>query len=75
MQQLLSSFGVDIPGYYQSEEEAYNEFNGRWRGGFAIQNLGPKIKYDDGGRENFLPTNLRLVVDLILYLINTTESM
>jgi hypothetical protein len=55
-----SSFGVDITGYYQSEEEAYNEFNGRWRGGFAIQNLGPKIKYDEGGRENFLPTNLRL---------------
>ena len=55
-----SSFGVDIAGYYQSEEEAYNSFNGRWRGGFAIQNLGPKIKYDEGGRENFLPTNLRL---------------
>ena len=55
-----SSFGVDIAGYYQSEEEAYNDFNGRWRGGFAIQNLGPKIKYDEGGTENFLPTNLRL---------------
>ncbi|MGB2416691.1 MAG: type IX secretion system outer membrane channel protein PorV [Flavobacteriaceae bacterium] len=55
-----NSFGVDIAGYYQSEEEAYNDFNGRWRGGFAIQNLGPKIKYDEGGRENFLPTNLRL---------------
>ena len=53
------SFGVDITGYYQSEEEAYNDFNGRWRAGFAIQNLGPKIKYDEGGRENFLPTNLR----------------
>lgn len=55
-----SSFGADITGYYQSEEEAYNDFNGRWRGGFAIQNLGPKFKYDDGGRENFQPTNLRL---------------
>jgi hypothetical protein len=55
-----SSFGVDISGYYQSEEEAYNDFNGRWRGGFAIQNLGPKSKYDEGGTENFLPTNLRL---------------
>ena len=55
-----SSFGVDITGYYQSEEEAYNDFNGRWRLGFAIQNLGPKFTYDDGGRENFQPTNLRL---------------
>ncbi|MDG5492304.1 type IX secretion system outer membrane channel protein PorV [Psychroserpens sp. SPM9] len=54
------SFGVDISGFYQSEEEAYNSFNGRTRFGFAIQNLGPKIKYDDGGRENFLPTNLRI---------------
>ncbi|MEM5566977.1 type IX secretion system outer membrane channel protein PorV [Psychroserpens sp. AS72] len=54
------SFGVDISGFYQSEEEAYDSFNGRTRLGFAIQNLGPKIKYDDGGRENFLPTNLRL---------------
>lgn len=55
-----SSVGVDIAGYYQSEEEAYNDFNGRTRLGFAIQNLGPKIKYDDAGRENFLPTNLKL---------------
>jgi hypothetical protein len=55
-----SSFGVTIGGYYQSEENAYDTFNGRWRAGFAIQNLGPKIKYDDAGRENFLPSNLRL---------------
>lgn len=55
-----SSIGVDIAGFYQSEENAYDSFNGRWRGGFAIQNLGPKIKYDDAGRENFLPTTLRL---------------
>jgi hypothetical protein len=54
------SLGVDISGFYQSEEEAYDSFNGRTRFGFAIQNLGPKIKYDDGGTENFLPTNLRL---------------
>ncbi len=58
--QAAGSFGVDISGFYQSEEEAYNNFNGRTRFGFAIQNLGPKIKYDDGGRENFLPTNLRV---------------
>ncbi|WP_242132827.1 type IX secretion system outer membrane channel protein PorV [Aestuariivivens marinum] len=55
-----NTFGVDISGYYQSEEEAYNDFNGRWRMGFAIQNIGPKFKYDDGGLDNFQPTNLRL---------------
>ncbi len=54
------SFGVDISGFYQGEEIAYNDFNGKWRGGFAVQNIGPKLKYDDSGRENFLPTNLRL---------------
>lgn len=55
-----STFGVDISGYYQSEEQAYNDFNGRWRGGFAIQNLGPTFKYDEAGQENFQPTNLRI---------------
>jgi len=55
-----STFGVDISGYYQGEEQAYNDFNGRWRGGFAIQNLGPKFKYDQAGQENFQPTMFRL---------------
>jgi len=55
-----SSYGVDISGFYQGEEVAYNDFNGRWRGGFALQNIGPKLKYDDAGRENFIPSNLRL---------------
>src|SRR5690554_54648 len=55
-----STFGVDISGYYQSEEQAYNSFNGRTRLGFAIQNIGPKFKYDEGGQENFQPTTLRL---------------
>lgn len=55
-----STFGADITGYYQSEEQAYDDFNGRWRLGFAIQNLGPRFKYDDGGQEVFQPTNLRI---------------
>ncbi|GAA3616816.1 type IX secretion system outer membrane channel protein PorV [Flavivirga amylovorans] len=55
-----NTFGVDISGYYQSEEEAYADFNGRWRMGFAIQNIGPKFKYDDAGLDNFQPTTLRL---------------
>lgn len=55
-----SSYGVDISGFYQSEEMAYNDYNGRWRAGFAFQNIGPKLKYDDAGRENFIPSTLRL---------------
>ncbi|TRX35904.1 type IX secretion system outer membrane channel protein PorV [Flavobacterium restrictum] len=56
-----SSFAVDIAGYFQSEEIAYNDFNGRWRAGFNIQNLGPKISYDgDQFNSNFLPANLKI---------------
>lgn len=56
-----STFAVDISGLYQSEEEAYDSFNGRWRAGFNFQNLGPKISYDnDQLNENFIPANMRL---------------
>ena len=67
-----NSVAVDISGFYQSEEQAYNDFNGKWRGGFAIQNLGPKMKYDDGADDDgdFLPTMLRLGEGLILFLIS-----
>jgi len=59
------SFAFDVAGFYQSEEMAYADFNGRWRAGFNFQNLGPKINYDlsdvkDGAGSNFLPANLRL---------------
>lgn len=56
-----STFAVDIAGYYQSEEIAYDDFNGRWRAGFNFQNMGPKISYDnDDLNDNFLPANMRL---------------
>ncbi|QRM89463.1 type IX secretion system outer membrane channel protein PorV [Lacinutrix sp. WUR7] len=58
--EAASTFGVDISGYYQSEEEAYDSFNGRTRLGFAIQNIGPRFKYSEAGVENFQPTTLRL---------------
>ena len=55
-----SSFAVDVSAYYQSEEVAYDSFDGRWRGGFNISNIGPKLKYDEVGSESNLPTNLAL---------------
>lgn len=59
-----STFAVDVAGYYQSEEIAFNEFNGRFRAGFNFQNMGPKINYDAGASNdnnaNFLPANMRL---------------
>jgi hypothetical protein len=56
-----TTFAVDVSGIYQSEEVAYDNFNGKWRAGFNFQNLGPKLSYDnDLLNENFIPANLRL---------------
>ncbi|WP_299207360.1 type IX secretion system outer membrane channel protein PorV [uncultured Dokdonia sp.] len=56
-----SSFGVDISGYYQSEEITYNSFDGRWRGGFNISNIGPEVSYSDADNDSdFIPTNLKV---------------
>ncbi|WP_394970240.1 type IX secretion system outer membrane channel protein PorV [uncultured Croceitalea sp.] len=57
--QAANTFAVDIAGFFQSREVAYNNFDGRWRLGFNISNLGGSLQYDEGGQENFLPTNLR----------------
>ena len=57
--QPINSFAVDISGYYQSYEENYGSFNGRYRIGFNIANLGPKVSYNPG-EEDFIPTNLKL---------------
>ncbi len=57
----VNTFSVDVSGYYQSEEENYGDFNGKWRGGFNLSNIGPKVSYTDGAdNENFIPTNLKL---------------
>jgi len=58
-----NAFAFDVAGFYQSEEKAYANFNGKWRAGFNFQNMGPKISYDgDPNPENgnFLPATLRL---------------
>jgi len=66
--QAANAFAVDVAGFYQSKEVAYNAFSGRWRAGFNLSNLGGKIQYDEGGQQNFLPTNLKFGVgfDFIL---------
>lgn len=57
-----SSFCVDVAGFFQSEEKAFTDFDGRYRLGFNFQNLGPKISYDNNQElsSNFLPANMRL---------------
>jgi len=55
---VSNGFGVDISGYYISDEMAFSEFNGVIRAGFNISNIGPKV--DLLNSEGFLPTNMRL---------------
>ncbi|PQJ21079.1 type IX secretion system outer membrane channel protein PorV [Tenacibaculum sp. SG-28] len=55
----VNSFGVDVSAYYRSEEDNYGTFNGRYRFGVNITNIGPKVSYTPG-TENFIPTNLKL---------------
>jgi len=56
--QPVNSFAVDVSGYFQSFEENYGSFNGRYRLGFNITNIGPKVSYTPG-QEDFIPTNLK----------------
>ena len=53
--EAVNSFAVDISAYYQSDEENYGTFNGRYRIGVNVANIGPKVEYTPG-EENFIPT-------------------
>ena len=56
-----SSYAVDISAYYQGEEQSFGDVDGRIRAGMIIQNLGPKIKYDESSVDDtFIPTNLKV---------------
>ncbi|HSM63109.1 MAG TPA: type IX secretion system outer membrane channel protein PorV [Gillisia sp.] len=55
-----STFGVDIAAFYHSRQMVFKSFDGRVRAGAKISNIGPKLKYDEVGQENFIPTNLKL---------------
>ena len=59
-----NTFAFDLSSFYQSEESAYADFNGKWRCGVNFQNLGPKISYDSEVNPevnaNFLPAQMRL---------------
>lgn len=61
------SLGVDIAGFYQSDAFDIGNLDILIRSGFNISNIGPRLKYDEGGQMDFIPTNLKLGsgVDLI----------
>ena len=61
-----STLGVDIASFYQGDVFDLGENKARMRYGLNISNIGPRLKYDEGGQKNFIPTNLRIGTGLDL---------
>ena len=63
-----NTLGVDIACFYQSNSFGMGNKDGVFRTGFNISNIGPRLKYDEGGQKDFIPTNLRIGsgIDIIL---------
>ena len=55
-----SSIGIDIAAFYQGEYFDLGTNKASMRYGLNISNVGPRLKYDEGGQKNFIPTNLRV---------------
>lgn len=61
-----STLGVDIAAFYQGETFNLGSNRAIVRHGLNISNIGPRLKYDEGGQKNYIPTNLRLGTGLEL---------
>ena len=63
-----SSIGIDISGFYNGKTFKFKKKVARFRHGFNISNIGPRLKYDEGGQKNFIPTNIKIgsSLDLIM---------
>ncbi len=55
-----NSLGVDVAGFYQGSPFGFGNNDARLRGGFNLSNIGPRLKYDEGGQMDFIPTNLKI---------------
>lgn len=57
-----NTFGLDVSGFYKSNRhDSFGDYEGQVRGGFAFQNLGPKLDYSgDEESKSYLPTTMRL---------------
>lgn len=56
-----NSFAADIHAFYRGPVKAYKDFDGRWRAGAAITNIGPKISYSNSSElDNFIPTTFKV---------------
>ena len=67
-----SSIGIDISGFYLGKIFKLNKNVARFRHGFNVSNIGPRLKYDEGGQKNFIPTNIKIgsSMDLIMDEVN-----
>lgn len=55
----VNTVAVDVSGYYQSDEKNHGNFNGQWKAGFNVSNIGPKVSYTPDGQDDYIPTNLK----------------
>jgi hypothetical protein len=55
-----NSLGVDISCFYEGSSFGMGSFDGLFRAGLNVSNIGPRLKYDEGGQMDFIPTNLRI---------------
>ncbi len=55
-----SSVGIDVSGFYNGKAFRFKKRVARFRHGFNISNIGPRLKYDEGGQKNFIPTNIKI---------------
>ena len=53
-------YGIDVSGFYNGNEIAYNKFNGRWRAGFSITNLRGESEIDNTDIEIYAPSMLKV---------------
>lgn len=69
-QKAANTFAVDVAGFYQGEKHSsFSGYEGRVRGGWAIQNIGPRLDYTgDEESRSYLPTMLRLGAGYDLFL-------
>ena len=65
-QSTARALGFDIAGYFYSQEHFINNLLYRYTWGFQLSNLGTKVKYDDLGRDFYLPTQLKLGAGFLL---------
>ena len=63
-----NTIGVDVSGFYQGSSFGLGNKDAIFRTGFSISNIGPRLKYDEGGQKDFIPTNLRVGsgIDIII---------